>query len=118
MADRQAYERFRQLLLAIEPLEFSLDVSRIRFAPDFMASREPRVRAAIEHMAALEGGAIANPDEKRQVGHYWLRAPELAPDPAQRRVIEETVARVGAFAADVHAARVRPERAARFENVL
>ena len=29
--------------------------------------------------AALEKGAIANADEKRMVGHYWLRAPELAP---------------------------------------
>jgi len=30
-------------------------------------------------MEALEGGAIANPDEGRMVGHYWLRAPERAP---------------------------------------
>ena len=29
-------------------------------------------------MAALEKGAIANPDENRMVGHYWLRAPDLA----------------------------------------
>ena len=27
----------------------------------------------------LEKGAIANPDENRMVGHYWLRAPERAP---------------------------------------
>ena len=42
----------------------------------------PEGLAAFEAMAALEAGAIANPDEQRQVGHYWLRAPELAPDPA------------------------------------
>jgi glucose-6-phosphate isomerase len=30
-------------------------------------------------------GALANPDEGRMVGHYWLRAPELAPDPPSRR---------------------------------
>ena len=35
---------------------------------------------ALEGMAALEAGAKANPDEDRQVGHYWLRAPERAPD--------------------------------------
>ena len=33
-------------------------------------------------MDALEKGAIANPDEGRQVGHYRLRTPELAPDRA------------------------------------
>ena len=36
-------------------------------------------------MDALEKGAIANPDEKRMVGHYWLRAPELAPTPELRQ---------------------------------
>ena len=36
--------------------------------------------AAFAAMQALEGGAIANLDEGRQVGHYWLRSPELAPD--------------------------------------
>ncbi|HGG57858.1 MAG TPA: glucose-6-phosphate isomerase, partial [Nannocystis exedens] len=36
---------------------------------------------ALEAMAKLEGGAIANPDENRRVGHYWLRNPDLAPDP-------------------------------------
>ena len=34
--------------------------------------------AAIEAMGELERGAVANPDEGRQVGHYWLRAPSLA----------------------------------------
>jgi glucose-6-phosphate isomerase len=38
-------------------------------------------------MAALEQGAVANPDEQRQVGHYWLRAPERAPSAAQREAI-------------------------------
>lgn len=35
--------------------------------------------AALEAMARLEAGAVANPDEHRQVGHYWLRDPDLAP---------------------------------------
>jgi glucose-6-phosphate isomerase len=34
---------------------------------------------AIAAMAALEAGAIANPDEGRRVGHYWLRDPDSAP---------------------------------------
>ena len=37
-------------------------------------------------MEALEAGEIANQDEGRQVGHYWLRSPELAP-PDQREAI-------------------------------
>ena len=37
------------------------------------------LRNGSSEMEALEAGAIANADEKRMVGHYWLRAPELAP---------------------------------------
>ncbi len=52
------------------------------------------------------------------VGHYWLRAPELAPDAATREAIVTTLSRIHAFAASVHAARLRPEHSAKFENVL
>jgi len=34
-----------------------------------------RFEKAFQDMAALEGGAIANPDENCMVGHYWLRDP-------------------------------------------
>jgi glucose-6-phosphate isomerase len=34
---------------------------------------------ALAAMTALEAGSMANPDEGRQVGHYWLRDPALAP---------------------------------------
>jgi glucose-6-phosphate isomerase len=69
-------------------------------------------------MDAVEKGAIANPDEKRMVGHYWLRAPELAPTPELRHDVESTLASILSFCRDVHSARVRPERAAKFENLL
>ena len=40
----------------------------------------PQIGAALGAMERLEAGAVANPDEGRMVGHYWLRAPERAPD--------------------------------------
>ena len=52
-------------------------------------------------MAELEQGAIANPDENRMVGHYWLRNPSLAPTPAIRRRSRRRQS-VKAFAAEVH----------------
>ncbi|XXY52233.1 glucose-6-phosphate isomerase [Sorangium sp. So ce269] len=112
------FDRFRDHLFHDANLGLWLDVSRIRFDDGFFAAMEPRMQAALAEMAALEGGSIANPDEDRRVGHYWLRAPELAPEAALRAAIEATTARILSFAADVHAARVRPERAARFRNVL
>lgn len=45
-------------------------------------------------MRDLEEGAIANTTEKRQVGHFWLRAPELAPTMGQATAIGETTAKI------------------------
>ncbi|MFT3771187.1 MAG: glucose-6-phosphate isomerase [Minicystis sp.] len=112
------FQRFRDYLLDDRRLGLAIDVSRIRFADDFFAAMEPRVQAAFQAMAELEAGAVANPDEGRRVGHYWLRAPERAPEPALRDAVEGTLARIHAFVRSIHDARLRPERAARFENVL
>src|SRR4051794_31543558 len=117
MADH-LYDRFRTYLLDDPRLGISIDISRIRFDDGFFAAMEPRIQKAFATMSELEAGAIANPDEKRMVGHYWLRAPELAPDAALRASIESTLAQIHAFAASVHAAHLRPQRAARFRNVL
>jgi glucose-6-phosphate isomerase len=112
------YDRFRTYLYHDEALGLSVDVSRIRFADGYFAGMEPRMQDAFRAMAALEAGGIANPDEGRRVGHYWLRAPDLAPDAATRQEITSTLAQIHAFAASVHDGRLRPERASRFENVL
>ena len=42
----------------------------------------------IKQMCALEAGGIANQDEDRMVGHYWLRAPERAPSSKLQSLIE------------------------------
>jgi glucose-6-phosphate isomerase len=39
------------------------------------------MQRAFKAMSELEKGAIANPDENRRDGHYWLRNPALAPEP-------------------------------------
>jgi glucose-6-phosphate isomerase len=59
------------------------------------------VTAALAAMRAIEGGAVANASEGRQVGHYWLRDPALAPTPEIRTAIESALARIAAL--DVHA---------------
>jgi glucose-6-phosphate isomerase len=69
-------------------------------------------------MRELEAGAIANPTEKRMVGHYWLRNPALAPTAETRQEIERTVNRIKELAADVHAGKITAENGKRFEHVL
>ena len=105
-------------LLHVEALGFTLDTSHIAYPEGFLEQMEPHAQHAIAAMGAIEAGVVANADEQRKVGHYWLRTPEIAPDRAIRAAIEETLAKIGDFVTDVHAARVRPERAARFRGVL
>ena len=45
-------------------------------------------------MHDLEHGAIANPDENRMVGHYWLRNPDLAPTSDLTKEITHTLNQV------------------------
>jgi len=118
MASRQQlWQRFQQRYIEFPSLGLALDLSRVDCADDFLAQMEPRLQRAYAAMAELEKGAIANPDEKRMVGHYWLRNAALAPDPAIRADIEKTVADVKAFAADVHSGKIAGAKGP-FKNLL
>ena len=92
-------------------------MSRVDWADDFLAQAEPRIQSAYAAMAALENGAIANPDEKRMVGHYWLRNAALAPEAKIKADIEGALAAVKGFAAEVHAGKVTGAGGA-FKNLL
>ncbi len=90
----------------------------MKFPDDFFAKMHPRVEKAFAAMCALESGAIANPDEQRMVGHYWLRNPTLAPSAEIRVEIEETIKRFKNFAANVHTGKIAAENGKRFEHIL
>ena len=72
----------------------------------------PALSAALTEMEALETGAIANPDEDRKVGHYWLRAPERAPTVEHGGGIRGRTRRWCEFADDVRAVARRRRRRA------
>jgi glucose-6-phosphate isomerase len=74
----ELWNRYWQNLCRVDSLDLTLDISRMHFDERFLTSMEPAVQRAFADMDALESGAIANPDEKRMVGHFWLRAPQTA----------------------------------------
>lgn len=112
------WSRYQEYFLAAPELGFSLDISRMAFRDGFFTEVEPRIQAALAAMERLEQGAIANPDEGRQVGHYWLRAPELAPGEDLRSEITGTLEAVREFVAQVHSGQVHPQRGGKFRNLL
>jgi glucose-6-phosphate isomerase len=114
----ELWQRYQQYLCRVPSLGLSLDVSRMRFDDGFLERMRAPLAAAFADMAALEKGAIANPDENRMVGHYWLRKPELAPTPAIAAEITKTIADIKTFAGGVHAGQIRPAKATRYTQVL
>ncbi len=98
------WPRFNQHFLRYPDLGFSLDISRMTFADDYFASMEGQVAAAFTAMKELEAGEIANPDENRMVGHYWLRDVDIAPDATLKQEILTTLKSIRAFASEIHAA--------------
>jgi glucose-6-phosphate isomerase len=114
---QQLWQRFQKYYSEYPSLQLALDLSRMNFPDDFFDSMQKPLQKAFSAMTELEKGAIANPDENRMVGHYWLRNPTLAPSLEIRKEIEETLAAIKAFAKKVHSGEIRGARGV-FKNLL
>ena len=112
------WQRFCSLLWHDPAQGFWLDVSRMGIGLDDIQALSPRFEQAFAAMAALEAGAIANADEGRQVGHYWLRTPALAPDPQAGAHVRAEVDGIEHFGAAVLDGSRTAPGGARFTDVL
>jgi len=117
LSKEQLWRRFLKHYTEFPELGLALDISRVSFPDDFFRRMKPVMKRAFAAMKALERGALANPDENRMVGHYWLRQAALAPRPELRREITRTLARIKRFAKQVHQGDVKGA-AGRFKNLL
>lgn len=118
MASSSLWQRFQRYFVRYGDIGFSIDISRMKFPDDFFDKMRPKIDKALSSMRDLEAGGIANPDENRMVGHYWLRNPAMAPNPDLRRDIEETNKRIKQFATDVHSGKVKATDGEKFRHVL
>lgn len=116
--NEQLWDRFQKYYFEFPSINLAVDLSRVLLPEDFFDRIEPAFQQAFKAMAELEKGAIANPDENRMVGHYWLRNPELAPTKEIADAIRQMQADVKAFASQVHGGAVSGERGEPFKNVL
>ena len=112
-----SWTTYQQHLLRYPELGFSLDTSLMGMDTAVSAAMQPLVDRAFAEIAELEAGAIANPDEKRRVGHYWLRAPHIAPAEL-RELITVPLAALKEFAASVLTGKTANPAGQPFEQVL
>jgi glucose-6-phosphate isomerase len=117
MTPNDLWTRFKELYFYSADLNFALDISRMPFPDGYLEEIEPKLQDAYQKMDALEAGAIANPDENRMVGHYWLRTPDLAPQDLGDQ-IRKVVQDIKSFASDVHDGSTAPSSGGQFKNLL
>ncbi len=118
MKAKQLWEQYKQRLCVTPSIGLMLDTSRMNIEDGFLVRMEPEMQKTFASMNALEAGNIANPDENRMVGHYWLRAPERAPSAELRREIEEMQQAIREFAFSVHAGKIVPRKHILFSRIL
>lgn len=95
----------------------SLDLSHMDITSTAVQEFQPKWIKAHKAMNELEKGSIANPDENRMVGHYWLRNPELAPDSDISSAISSTLSGIKEFANSILSGSVIGENGP-FKNIL
>ncbi|WP_461564666.1 glucose-6-phosphate isomerase [Synechococcus sp.] len=112
------WQRFCSLLWHNEALGMWLDVSRMQLNKKQLDQLEQPFTKAFEAMNALEAGAIANKDENRQVGHYWLRNAALAPNAETTTHINSEIERMQRFGAELLEGKIKAPNGSCFTNVL
>ncbi|MEL6469344.1 MAG: glucose-6-phosphate isomerase [Cyanobacteria bacterium J06623_4] len=112
------WRRYQDWLYYHEGLGIYVDVSRMRFDDAFVEELSPKFDKAFAAVDELEAGAIANPDENRKVGHYWLRDPDLAPTADLKQDIVDTLNAVLDFAQKVRTQSITPPGEERFTDIL
>ena len=106
-----------ELYLSHPKADFWADFSFVDFPDDYLQSMESNISSALQAMQQLESGVIANPDENRMVGHYWLRNAELAPSKELTIAIRQTLAQVKEVANAVHSGTLKSPHGA-FTDLL
>jgi glucose-6-phosphate isomerase len=98
-----------------ESVGLSIDVSKIdRFDDVLQKIDHPSI---FREMAALESGGVANADENRMVGHYWLRNPAIAPSEDLKTMITDVWEALDRFVHAVHSGDLCGQKG-KFKRVL
>ena len=112
------WQRFCDLGWFHDDLGIWLDISRMHVNAADLDQLQPGMARAFTAMQELEAGSIANPDEQRQVGHYWLRSPQLAPTPEVQQHIASEIELIASFGRDVINGAIKAPNGERFTDVL
>lgn len=105
-------------LIRYSEMDISMDLSKLPLDKAFLDAMQPKIAKALADIQELESGAIANPDEERMVGHYWLREPSLAPTEEIGLSIIKNISDVLEFSEQILECKITPPNMERFSTAL
>ena len=118
MSNSNNWERYKNCLYTNETLGLALDYSQIAFPEGYFQEMASLMAETMQMMEELEKGTIANPDEKRMVGHYWLREATLAPNKEIEAEIRQTIEKIQEFGQAVKSGKILSPTGERFSRFL
>ena len=101
MNNNDKWIRYCDLLFSDDSLGFWLDISRMDVEKNDFEKFKEIYSKAFNSVESLENGSIANIDEGRQVGHYWLRNPKIAPTQEISDSITKEIQDIAKFGASI-----------------
>ncbi|MDR1906997.1 MAG: glucose-6-phosphate isomerase [Puniceicoccales bacterium] len=110
-----AWKHFCSHYFHFDAVGLGIDVSKINRFDETL--EEIDHESIFKEMSALESGGIANPDENRMVGHYWLRNPPIAPSNDLKTAISEVWNTLDRFVYAIHSGDICGQNG-KFKNVL
>ena len=112
------WDRFCDLLWFNDQLDMWIDVSRMNLNSCDIDSIKQNFIKAILSMEEIEKGSIANKDENRLVGHYWLRSPDMAPTEDLTNAINNEISAIRDFGRDILNGYIKTSSNKKFTDVL
>ena len=101
MNNNDKWLRYCDLLYSNDSLGFWLDISRMNVEKSDFEKFKDIYSKAFDSITSLENGSIANFDEGRQVGHYWLRNPQIAPTQKITESISNEIHEISKFGSSI-----------------
>ena len=113
-----SWDKFCNYLWFDKKLNIWLDISKINFNKEDIYSLEKKFKDVFIAIKELEDGAVSNIDENRQVGHYWLRNPLIAPSNNIKEEISSDLKIISEFGRDILNGKINNNYNQKFTNVL
>ncbi len=116
--DFNSWDKYCNYLWFDKQVNIWLDISKINFTLDQISSLENKFKNVFSALKELEAGAISNIDEKRQVGHYWLRNPSVAPNNLIKDEINNEIRDISEFGENILESKITNNKNQKFTDVL